>query len=277
MSKIMFIYTLSDPITNEIRYIGKTNNIKDRLKRHLQKSNLDKYEKNTHKSRWIRSMLICDKSPNIEILDIGNTENVNDLEIYWISQFKTWGFNLTNLSAGGEVGVDWTGKKHKDTTKNKIRDSHNSRNKNIIHYKLDGSIIGIYPSLKEASLKTKNHISLISNCCKRKGSYTVGGKHFWRGIELNEPTTFRYEGDIFTYVSYNKNIQINSKKVCKYDINGVVIKTYDSIRNAEIENNTTHGNIRSCCKRKINKKTGKYVIVKGFTWRYFSETNGNNL
>lgn len=34
-------------------------------------------------------------------------ENLNlkqscELEIYWISQFKTWGFNLTNLSNGGE-------------------------------------------------------------------------------------------------------------------------------------------------------------------------------
>lgn len=30
-----FIYTLSDPKTGLVRYIGKTNNIKNRLKRHL--------------------------------------------------------------------------------------------------------------------------------------------------------------------------------------------------------------------------------------------------
>lgn len=31
-----FIYTLSDPRTNEIRYIGKANNISKRLFSHLQ-------------------------------------------------------------------------------------------------------------------------------------------------------------------------------------------------------------------------------------------------
>lgn len=33
-----FIYTLSDPNTGLVRYIGKTKNIKDRLKRHLSNS-----------------------------------------------------------------------------------------------------------------------------------------------------------------------------------------------------------------------------------------------
>ena len=49
-SKTQFIYSLIDPITHEIRYIGKTSNPEDRLKRHLQKCYLNKYDKNTYKS-----------------------------------------------------------------------------------------------------------------------------------------------------------------------------------------------------------------------------------
>ena len=41
-----FIYTLSDPITNEIRYVGKTKNPSDRLKGHIKES----YKKNTYKT-----------------------------------------------------------------------------------------------------------------------------------------------------------------------------------------------------------------------------------
>ena len=49
----MFIYTLTDPRTNIVRYIGKTKNIDDRYRRHLQKSYLEKYDKNTYKSNWV--------------------------------------------------------------------------------------------------------------------------------------------------------------------------------------------------------------------------------
>lgn len=273
----MFIYTLSDPDTNEIRYIGKTKNIENRYNRHIQKCYLDKYGKNTYKSNWIKSLIKINKKPIIEILDEGDKYNINDLEIYWISQFKSWGFRLTNMSEGGEIGVDWTGRKHSILSKERMRNSHNIRNKNIVHYNLDGSIINKYISLSDASIKTKNHISLISNCCKKKGSYTVGGKHFWRENKGEYPTTFRYENDPFDYQPYNKNIQINSKSICKYNLDGYLIDIYDSLRNAAFENNTNKSNISSCCKKKISKKTGKFIIVKGYTWRYFDETKGEKL
>jgi hypothetical protein len=31
-------------------------------------------------------------------------KEINSLEIYWIAQFKTWGFRLTNSTLGGEGG-----------------------------------------------------------------------------------------------------------------------------------------------------------------------------
>ena len=40
---------------------------------------------------------------------------------------------------------------------------------------------------------------------------------------------------------------------------------------------STESNIFSCCIRKVNKKTGKFIRVKGFTYRYFDDTNGNNI
>ena len=49
----VFIYTLSDPITNDVRYIGKTNDVKFRFNDHIKKSKNNK----THKDKWISSLL----------------------------------------------------------------------------------------------------------------------------------------------------------------------------------------------------------------------------
>lgn len=276
-SKAQFIYSLNDPITNEIRYIGKTGNIEDRYKRHLQKCYLDKYDKNTHKSNWIKSLLKMGLKPILNIIQECNTENVNELEVYWISKFKKDGIKLTNSSMGGEVGVDWTGKHHTNESKEKIRKSKEKYRIPVIEYDLSGKILNRYNSLMDASDKSGHHIYLISNCCKKRGSYTVGGGKFWRESSEKQPSTFRYENDIFDYVPYNKNMQINSKKVCKYDLFGKFIEIYESVRSASQNNNTSKSNITSCCRRKINKKTGKFIIVKGYTWRYYDETLGNDL
>ena len=271
----LFIYTLSNPETNEVRYVGKTKNPKDRLKRHLQRSYLDKYEKNTHKSRWIKTLLKNNQLPIMEILDSGDEENINQLEIYWISQMRQWGFDLTNLSIGGEVGVDWKGRHHTQETKDKIKKSRSS--KPVTQYDLSGNILDEYESLIEASKETGTHIYLISNCCKKKSHYTVGGKHFWRHIEEdNKATTFRYKGDIFDYTPYDKNTQISNKKICKYDLNGNLVELYTSIKSASINNHCLPCNISNCCKNKLSK-SGRFIVVKGFTWRYFIDTNGNKI
>jgi group I intron endonuclease len=95
-----FIYTLKDPITNEIKYVGKSDNPESRLVEHIRKS---KYSK-TYKNNWIISLLKKDLKPILEILDIVDIDNWSFWEKYWISQFRTWGFKLTNISDGGDGG-----------------------------------------------------------------------------------------------------------------------------------------------------------------------------
>jgi hypothetical protein len=264
-TKKYFIYTLNDPMTNEIRYVGKTNNPNDRYKRHLQKCYLEKYDKNTYKSNWIKSLLLIGENPIMKIIQECSKMDVNELEIFWIDKLKKEGCKLTNLSIGGEIGVDWIGKKHSIETKEKMKLSKNKYKKPVTQYDLNGNIMNEYESLIVASEKSNCHIYLISNCCNKKSYYTVSN------------TTFRYKDDEFDYIPYNKNIQINSRKICKYDLSGKLLETYDSIRNAALENNTNKSNISSCCKRKINKKMSNFINVKGFTWRYFDDTFGENL
>jgi hypothetical protein len=101
--KTTFIYSLSDPDTNEIRYIGKANNLKYRLWAHVHeaKHNL----RNQHKCNWIKTLLDKDKKPVIDVIEEVSIDNWQACEIYWISQFTAWGFNLINKTKGGECGV----------------------------------------------------------------------------------------------------------------------------------------------------------------------------
>lgn len=109
------IYTLSDPITNEVRYIGQTvMSLKMRLGNHIRES---RRPHNTHKLNWIRSLNKKGVKPQIDLLEEGIW---GETEIYWIAQFKQWGFRLVNSTEGG----DGTIRKKTEEEKRKISEAH---------------------------------------------------------------------------------------------------------------------------------------------------------
>jgi group I intron endonuclease len=109
-----YIYTLSHPETNEVRYVGKTINIKRRYKQHL-------YDKRTtHKSSWVKSLKQLGLKPIMTIIETCNETNWIDREKFWITQFD----NLTNLLDGG--GVHYT-RTTKEETKAKISAIHKGK------------------------------------------------------------------------------------------------------------------------------------------------------
>ena len=99
-----YIYSLSDPNTKEIRYIGQTNNINKRLRGHINSSvNIKNKQYNTHKCSWIRKLLQNGYNPISSIIETVNTlEESNIREIYYIDKFTNEGVKLTN-SHGGDV------------------------------------------------------------------------------------------------------------------------------------------------------------------------------
>ena len=92
-----YIYTLEHPITNEIRYVGKTNSPERRLHHHWTVG----HKSNNKTGNWLKSLKKLKLKPIMTIID-ETTDNWQQLEMYWISQFKTWGFKLTNHTDGGE-------------------------------------------------------------------------------------------------------------------------------------------------------------------------------
>jgi hypothetical protein len=111
---ITYIYTLNDPITNEIRYVGKSNTPNVRHRKHISEAKSNK--NNNHKINWIKSLLAKNLKPTLDVIDEIEGDWVW-LEEYWISQFKGWGFNLVNGTNGGENPPSWKGRTHSDEYK----------------------------------------------------------------------------------------------------------------------------------------------------------------
>lgn len=113
--KKYYIYGLE--YENVIFYIGKTNNLKIRLSKHKSTAKLQR----THKENYINKILKEGKDFEIKVIEIVDNGDENNREIYWISYYKSLGYKLYNATSGGEGGDFWTGKKHTNETKEKLR------------------------------------------------------------------------------------------------------------------------------------------------------------
>lgn len=97
-SKIYYLYFLKDPITLQIRYVGVSSDPIKRYSKHIN----DRSE--THKARWIRK--IKPFIPLIEVVDFGSASLILDLEKMYIKEFNEMGYQLTNLTEGGEGAIE---------------------------------------------------------------------------------------------------------------------------------------------------------------------------
>lgn len=98
MKNTVYIYTLENPITGEIRYVGKTKNPKMRFHNHCNKL----HNTNSHKRNWINSLRNLGLRPIMNIIDEVEESEWHYWEKYWIQQLKNWGYNLTNHTSGGD-------------------------------------------------------------------------------------------------------------------------------------------------------------------------------
>lgn len=94
-----FIYALADPDTDEVRYVGKADCVKERYMAHLREA---KSGKNSHKCAWIRKVMDKQQKPKLIVLEEISQDDWKKAEIYYISEFRNLGHNLTNLAKGGE-------------------------------------------------------------------------------------------------------------------------------------------------------------------------------
>ena len=197
-----YIYILRHPETFEVKYVGKTNNIKRRFAQHKSKKCLEKTGSKKLAS-WILKLLSNNLFPIMEIIEECD-DNWVEREKYWISYYSNT-TTLCNLSEGGE-GVG-----HNDSTKSKIKNAlvgrkrsdeekeaiskamigkkrgkytntegHKKRYENpeerkkcsiklrkkVGQYDLENNLIQEFESLREASRQLNIDCGSISKCCR---------------------------------------------------------------------------------------------------------------
>lgn len=218
------IYTLEDPVTGDIRYIGKTrSSLKYRLSQHIHDS-LNNGTK-TRKKAWIKGLILQGLLPVIQVLDVVDNDDWKLSEQYWISQLKAWGFKLTNMTAGGDgnqkmvmseeskqkrsaalkgrkrpkevtekISKAHLGKKLLDSTKEKIRlfnlgkkqseETRRKRYKPVILVDAYGNILKEYPSLQHAALQHGCRRGQIANVCAGRTKSACG--LIWKYKDLED-------------------------------------------------------------------------------------------
>lgn len=233
-----YIYKLSNPITNEVRYIGKTNNISKRYSAHLN----DKSK--SHKASWIKSLKNKDLLPVIEILETFDCEKECYLkEIEYISKHD----NLTNHQTGG-YGA------YSEST----RGSNNGNSKLNEDQVLEIRDLLLFTELSIKSIANKFNVPISTiNGITSGNSWThitefTGNESWIRGESIQNRTQALKASGL-----YNRQ----STKVYQYDLDNNFIKEFKSISQASKETETNRTSITQCLNGKL-KTANNYIWKK---------------
>lgn len=93
-----YVYVLRDPISWDVRYVGRTNRPALRLKHHLTNAS----RATTASGRWVQSLKLRGLKPMLEVIDAGMGNGFRAAERVWVAEFRSRGADLLNRSQGGD-------------------------------------------------------------------------------------------------------------------------------------------------------------------------------
>lgn len=250
--KRLVIYEIKNKINGK-KYVGSAMVYERRVKDHLRL-----LEKGNHHSRHLQSSYNMHGKDAFEFTILEEVDEVSELinvEQKWIDNINPE-FNMTKIAGlNSHLGM-----KRSDETKKKISEALTGRKLSKVHVEsMRQSLIGnkhsqetidkrresclASDSFKRAS-KSKDRLDKIKKSRLSNGGYVVTEEMKKRISETLK----------------SKNLQsATSVKVDKYDLEGNKLKTYDSIRKAELDNGITLGYLGRRLRNGINE-------VKGFNW-----------
>ena len=199
MNETVFIYSLKDPITYQIKYIGKTIDINRRYKEHIQTHRNRKSKKNS----WVISLIKNGLEPIMEILEECNLDNWEERETFWISYYKDLGFNLKNIQHGGgrtEYVFTETARQNMSDAQ-KLRWTRNMRNKK-------GNYVLSKEERNKRSKNAKENPNIMNNLKKGSQSCKV------EVLQLSKDKKFIKKWESLSDASRALNINIGNISKC---------------------------------------------------------------
>lgn len=227
----VFIYTLEHPVTQEIRYVGKTKNPKMRFHNHCNKLHNEK----SHKRNWINSLKEKNLKPIMKILDEVLETEWHYWEKFWIMQLKFWGFDLVNHTSGGD-GLTLGNQ----TSFKKGNISWNNGKGNLKKCTICDKEFQSSKTAKKISC-SKECASIIRSIATKKTQFSNGNIPWHKGLNLK--------------LKPDKNVyQFNKEKT-------IMIKKWNTAKEAGTTLNISIQGIGQCA-RNVNKSCGNYY------WNY---------
>lgn len=218
--ELVYIYGLVENKKNILKYVGKTTDIKRRIRRHIT----ERFLHDSHKDRWIKKLINNNETIDIIILDEVPKSDWQYWEKFYISYYKYIGCELTNSTNGGDQPPSTKGRKH--TEESKLKMSKTKKGKPI-------------PWLNNGKERTEEHKKNLSKSLKGRQSPNKNKKFDEeRCKKLSEAST-------------------SKKMVKQMDLQGNTIKIWDSISMAQKTLQIRH--ISEVCRNlKYHKTSGGY-------------------
>jgi len=263
-----FIYVLKDPVTLEVRYVGKSNEPNKRLKSHLSKNK----DIGTHKRNWLNTL---EDKPILEIIEKVDKKNWAEREKFYINYYLSCGCKLVNWADGGQ-GL---------TYGNQTSFKKNQGNRKIIAIEKNGDIFKVFESQKILCESLNLIGGGVYNVLKKK-------RRFYKGLnyldyeEYSKMSKEELESHIFWLNNYSDKSKIGlktrfkkghktwpgaiknltrpvGKKVEQLSLDGQLIKIWKSVSEASCELKIQSVNIYMVI-------TEKRKTAGGFIWKYHS-------
>jgi hypothetical protein len=94
------VYVLTDPRTEEVRYVGVTvRGLNRRLNEHVSRARTGA---RSYRDSWIRQLLALGLRPDISRVGFAWDDDWVEAEQRWVAHYRAAGARLTNLTDGGE-------------------------------------------------------------------------------------------------------------------------------------------------------------------------------
>ena len=194
------IYKITN-LDNGKMYVGQAKDIYSRWSQH--KSGL---RGNYHENGRLQNSWNChgEGKFTFEIIELCDAEELDEREIYWINQLRTYvgfedcnGYNLT-LGGGGTKYV-----------------------REVLQFDLDGNFIREWNSARDASVALGINIQAINCCCLKMYKYGKGYIWIYKEDYIDE-TSLEW---------YLDRKELN--RVLQYDKNANLVKVYESLAEAK--------------------------------------------
>jgi hypothetical protein len=95
-SEIAYLYTLADPVTGDVRYVGQCGDVTTRFAGHMHEARSG--SGNPAKSKWIGSLLANGMKPIMTIIAIAPLVDALRIEKTIIRKMRAEGYDLVNHS-----------------------------------------------------------------------------------------------------------------------------------------------------------------------------------